>query len=221
MASVPRALPETGNPSGTGNGVKHVASGERGATGAAAGAGRTGAAVAGSAGRTGQSVPLTASGRHSAAASHRAVASLGGSSQRSNGAAASLGRGLEGLNDRLNASLPTGQVAYSSRAYTNDLSEAIEAAREGYYRAAAPPADVLAKALYVVQQRAGIVAGSRTSVLYVLHKRNILGFEICTGWKVENDGSGAIGGYTFGPCGGEQFTPTGGLPTLAPKPAAT
>ena len=85
---------------------------------------------------------------------------------------------------------------------------------------AAPPPEVLAKALYVVRQPGGILGGAQHSVLYVLHKRKILGFEICTGWKVENDGAGAIGGYTFGPCGGEQFTPAGGLPTLPPKAAS-
>ncbi len=188
---------------GTGKAAGSLAGGPRRAESSSTGVGRvTGAAAAPKGGAT-----LATAGSRGAARAHPV--------------SPSAGRGLDALNSRLNASLPAGDVAYGSREYTNDLLQAISAAKEDYYKAAAPPVDVLARALYVVQQPGGLLGGARKSVLYVLSKRRILGFEICTGWKVENDGSGAIGGYTFGPCGGEQFTPSGGLPTLAPKPAPT
>lgn len=129
----------------------------------------------------------------------------------------SKGRSLDALNARLNASLPAGtSVAYSDRQYTNDLTQALAEARATYYQAAAPPQNVLDRALYVIRQ-AGNALDGRGSLLYVLKKQRFFGIEICTGWKVENDGSSAVGGYTFGPCGGERTTPPVGLPTLSPK----
>ncbi|MDQ2909064.1 MAG: hypothetical protein M3R44_06930, partial [Candidatus Eremiobacteraeota bacterium] len=126
---------------------------------------------------------------------------------------------LAALNSRLNAFLPAGTpVAYSDRQYTNDLTQALTEARAAYYQVAAPPQSVLERALYVVRQGAGLADG-HGSIVYILKKQRFFGIEICTGWKVENDGSGAIGGYTFGSCGGDRTEPPGGLPTLAPKPA--
>jgi len=57
------------------------------------------------------------------------------------------------------------------------------------------------------------------AVVYVLKRAKIFGIDICTGWKIEQglDGGPPQGGYTFGPCGGDEFTPQGGLPTLPPK----
>ncbi|MBD5657490.1 MAG: hypothetical protein IAI50_20255, partial [Candidatus Eremiobacteraeota bacterium] len=52
-----------------------------------------------------------------------------------------------------------------------------------------------------------------------LKRQRILGIEICTGWKIEQTPHGPEGGYTFGACGGEEFTPKGGLPTLPPHPS--
>ncbi len=129
----------------------------------------------------------------------------------------SKGHGIDALNTRLNASLPAGiPVTYSDRQYTNDLTQALSEARAAYYQAAAPPQSVLDRALYVLRQ-GGNVVDEHGSILYVLKKQRFFGIEICTGWKVENDGAGAEGGYTFGPCSGERTTPAGGLPTLSPK----
>ncbi|MGB8205327.1 MAG: hypothetical protein WCE83_11670 [Candidatus Baltobacteraceae bacterium] len=124
------------------------------------------------------------------------------------------------LNARLNAQLPQGgAVAYSSKAYVNDLQQAVDEAKAQYFKAAAPPPDVLAKALYVVRQR-GTLLGP-PSILYVIKKRRIFGFEICTGWLVQQAAGGGPpqGGFTIGPCGGDEFSPSGGLPTLPPHPS--
>jgi hypothetical protein len=112
-----------------------------------------------------------------------------------------------------------GNVAYGSKQYVGDMQAAIEQAQEDYFKAAAPPPEVLAKALYIVRQRGSLVGPS--SIVYILKRQRIFGIEICTGWKIEQESGGGApqGGYTFGPCGGEQFTPAGGLPTLPPKPA--
>jgi hypothetical protein len=114
--------------------------------------------------------------------------------------------------------LPGGDVAYGSKQYVGDMQAAIEQAQEDYFKAAAPPPSVLAKALYIVRQRGSLVGPA--SIVYVLKRQKIFGIEICTGWKIEQTpGGGPQGGYTFGPCGGDEFTPAGGLPTLPPKPA--
>ncbi len=83
-----------------------------------------------------------------------------------------------------------------------------------YYQAAAPPQSVLDKAIDVVRQR-GLVGPP--AILYILKRQRIFGIEICTGWVIEPTATGPQGGYTVGPCGGEKFTPSGGLPTIAPK----
>jgi len=113
--------------------------------------------------------------------------------------------------------LPTGAVAYGSKEYINDLRAATDQARSQYYQNAAPPQSVLDKALEIVRQ-AGTLLGP-PSIVYILKRQRILGIEICTGWKVEQPSGGGPpqGGYTFGPCSGEQVTPDGGLPTLPPK----
>jgi hypothetical protein len=110
-------------------------------------------------------------------------------------------------------------VNYTSKAYVNDLQQAVDEAKAQYFKAAAPPPEVLAKALYVVRQR-GTLLGP-PSILYVIKKRHIFGFEICTGWLVAQPAGGGPpqGGYTIGPCGGEAFAPSGGLPTIPPHPS--
>lgn len=123
---------------------------------------------------------------------------------------------LDRLNSRLNGLLPSGNpVTYSNKHYQNDLGAAVAQAEEEYYRAAAPPPEILAKAIDVVKQR-GSLLGPPT-IVYILKRQKILGIEICTGWQIESTASGPQGGYTFGPCSGEAFTPAGGLPTLPPK----
>jgi hypothetical protein len=126
--------------------------------------------------------------------------------------------GLDQLNARLNALLPGGPVAYSNHEYVGDLQAAIEQAQEDYFKAAAPPPQVLAKALYIVRQRSSLVGPA--SIVYVLKRQTIFGIPICTGWRIAQpaDGGPPQGGYTFGACGGDEFTPRGGLPTLPPKP---
>ena len=113
--------------------------------------------------------------------------------------------------------LPGGDVAYGSKEYAGDMQAAVERAQEDYFRAAAPPPEVLAKALYIVRQRGSLVGPA--SVVYVLKRQKFFGIEICTGWKIEQspDGGPPTGGYTFGPCGGERFTPEHALPTLPPR----
>jgi hypothetical protein len=91
----------------------------------------------------------------------------------------------------------------------------VAAAEEQYFKAAAPPPDVLAKAIDIVRQR-GSLLGPPT-IVYILKRQHILGIEICTGWQITQTASGPQGGYTFGACSGEKFSPSGGLPTLPPK----
>jgi hypothetical protein len=124
---------------------------------------------------------------------------------------------LDKLNERLNAALPSGDVAYSHKEYVNDIDAAVQQAQEEYFKKAAPPQGILDRALYIVRQK-GTLLGPPV-IVYVLKRERIFGIEICTGWKIEQPPGGGDpqGGYTFGPCGGEQFTPTGGLPTLSPK----
>ncbi|GAC1400118.1 MAG: hypothetical protein NVSMB59_21820 [Vulcanimicrobiaceae bacterium] len=127
--------------------------------------------------------------------------------------------GVDRLNGRLNAMLPQGApIAYASKHYTNDVRAAIDEAQAEYYRAAAPPPDVLAKVIRVVKQGGGLVGGD-PAIVYILKRRTIFGIEICTGWKVQRvPGSPTPqGGYTFGPCGGEEFVPQAGLPTPQPR----
>jgi hypothetical protein len=112
--------------------------------------------------------------------------------------------------------LPGGDVAYGSKQFVGDMQAAIDRAQEDYYKAAAPPPNVLAKALYIIRQH-GLLGGP-ASIVYVLKRQRIFGIEICTGWKIEQEPRGGpVGGYTFGACGGDDYTPVGGLPTLPPK----
>jgi hypothetical protein len=124
---------------------------------------------------------------------------------------------LAGLNARLNGALPGGQVAYSHQLYVNDIGQAVQQAQAEYFKKAAPPQGILDRALYVVRQ-AGTLLGP-PSIVYVLKRERILGIEICTGWKIEQPSGGGepVGGYTFGPCGGDVFIPPSGMPTLTPK----
>ncbi|MBD5606226.1 MAG: hypothetical protein IAI48_14240, partial [Candidatus Eremiobacteraeota bacterium] len=122
------------------------------------------------------------------------------------------------LNRRLNGLLPTsGNVAFSDKHYENpNLNDIISRAQADYYKAAAPPPSVLAKAIAVVKQR-GVLLGP-PAVLYILKRQRVLGFEICTGWYVTQTATGPQGGYTVGTCKGEAVIPSGGLPTLPPRP---
>jgi hypothetical protein len=126
---------------------------------------------------------------------------------------------LNSLNARLNALIPTTGVSYSSKQYVNDLHLAIDQAKTEYYKNAAPPQSVLDHALEIVHQRD--MLGGPPAIVYILKRQRIFGIEICTGWKVEQPSGGGApqGGYTFGPCGGDQVTPDG-LPTLVPKATA-
>jgi len=126
---------------------------------------------------------------------------------------------IDKLNGRLSAMLPQGApVAYSKKHFANTLDEAVDAVRAEYYAAAAPPPEILARVLKVVRQR-GTPLDRSSSIVYIIKRQRILGIEICTGWKVETPVPGAKpqGGYTFGSCGGEEFTPPAGLPTPPPK----
>jgi hypothetical protein len=127
---------------------------------------------------------------------------------------------LDALNRRLNALLPTnGDVSYDSKRFENpDLSAAVSQAEAGYYEAAAPPPSVLAKAIKVVKQ-SGTLLGPPT-IVYILKRQRIFGFELCTGWQIIQTPTGPQGGYTVGPCSGESIVPSGGLPTLPPKRAS-
>lgn len=123
---------------------------------------------------------------------------------------------LDRLNSRLNGMLPGGDpVSYSNKHYENDLGAAVEHAEQEYYKAAAPPASVLAKAIEIVRQR-GTLLGAPT-LLYIIKRQRIFGFDICTGWQIVQTVSGPQGGYTVGACSGEKVVPSGGLPTLPPK----
>lgn len=113
--------------------------------------------------------------------------------------------------------LPGGDVAYANKQYVNDIGAAVERAKAEYYRAAAPPPSVLAKAIAIVRQK-GSLLGPPT-VVYLIKRQRILGLEICTGWQIVDTPHGPEGGYTFGACGGDEFTPKGGLPTLPPHPS--
>jgi hypothetical protein len=140
------------------------------------------------------------------------------------GSARQAGQGsnsaLDKLNSRLNGLLPSGDpVAYSDKHYENDLGAAVAEAEEQYYKAAAPPPAVLAKVIDVVKQR-GSLLGPPT-ILYILKRQRIFGIEICTGWQIEQTPTGPQGGYTFGACSGEKFSPSGGLPAPPPKPRAS
>jgi hypothetical protein len=114
-------------------------------------------------------------------------------------------------------------VTYSQRHITNDLNAAVAEAEAEFFEKAAPPPEVLAKALYVIKIKGTLLMGP--SIMYVLKKANIFGFEICSGWYVQQLNTGPIGGYTVGPCNGEKFDPgtkplPGGLPNI-PKPRPT
>jgi hypothetical protein len=119
--------------------------------------------------------------------------------------------------------LPTnGDVAYDSKHFENaDLGAAISKAEASYYEAAAPPPSVLAKAIKVVRQgsrQGGILTGP-SAIVYILKRQRIFGLEVCTGWQILQTPYGPQGGYTVGSCSGESIVPSGGLPTLPPKPA--
>jgi len=136
------------------------------------------------------------------------------------------GNQLENLNARLGNLLPNGNpVTYSDKHYSNDLNDAIAAVKAEYYKKAAPPQTVLDKA----QAR---IFGRRTAthadqVTYILSRRKIFGFEICTAWTVvlHPEGGGSPDGYySFGPCAkASDFTPAYAdeLPTISPHPSPT
>jgi hypothetical protein len=130
--------------------------------------------------------------------------------------------GDSSLNRRLNALLPSGPVAYSNKEYVGDLNAAVDQAKAAAYAAVAPPQSVLDRAIAVVRQH-GVLLDTSSSIVYIIKRQKIFGFNICTGWKISYPAGGGPpeGGYTVGPCSGEAFAPSGGLPTLPPKPSAT
>jgi hypothetical protein len=138
----------------------------------------------------------------------------------SNPAASSPGE--SSLNRRLNALLPSGPVAYSNKEFVGDLNAAVDQAKAAAYAAVAPPQSVLDRAIAVVRQR-GVLLDASSSIVYIIKRQKIFGFNICTGWKISYPAGGGPpeGGYTVGPCSGEAFAPSGGLPTLPPKPTPT
>ena len=98
-------------------------------------------------------------------------------------------------------------MTYGTKHYTNDIKVAIEAAQAEYCAAAAPPPDVLAKVIKVVKQGDGLLDGASPAVVCILKRQRM---------RVPGNPH-PQGGYTFGPCGGEEFTPEGGLPTAPPR----
>lgn len=124
------------------------------------------------------------------------------------------------LNARLKAGLPNGLVTYSTKHVEPDLDSVVASVKSEYAKEKlAPPASVLANALYRVARRRTLTHPG--SVTYVLKKRKIFGFEICTGWQVIASpfgGGPPQSGYTIGPCSGDAFNPAWAdeLPTLAP-----
>jgi hypothetical protein len=162
------------------------------------------------------------SGRTAAAAKPSAVV---GVAPAQNARPAPIASGaLSKLNDRVLSMIPSGsRVTYSQRHITNDLNAAVAEAEAEYFEAAAPPSDVLAKALYVIRIKGTLLTGA--SIMYVLKKTTIFGFQICSGWYVQQLTTGPTGGYSVGPCDGERFDPgtkplPGGLPNI-PKPRPT
>jgi hypothetical protein len=127
------------------------------------------------------------------------------------------------LNRRLGNLLPSGgQVAYTSKHYTNDLSGALEQVKEEYFKKAAPPQDVLNKASERIFRRRTMMQSD--AVMYVLSRRSIFGFQICTGWLMELHplgGGPPQGSYSILPCSNSDFQPSyaSSVPTLPPKPA--
>jgi len=133
---------------------------------------------------------------------------------------------LDNLNARLGNLLPGGSpVTYSEKHYVNDLTDAIAAAKADYYKKAAPPQSVLDKAQARIFRKRTV--SSPDQVTYILSRRKIFGFEICTAWTVvlHPYGGGAPDGYySFGPCAKESdFTPAYAdeLPTISPHPSPT
>ena len=100
----------------------------------------------------------------------------------------------------------------------------LQVVQREYYHKAAPPQKILDKAQARVFRRRN---GSQPDqVTYVLSRRKIFGFEICTGWTVvlHPEGGGQPDGfYTVGLCSKSDFTPAYAeeLPTISPHPAPT
>ena len=133
---------------------------------------------------------------------------------------------LENLNARLGNLLPGGNpVTYSEKHYTNDLNDAIAAVKAEYYKRAAPPQGILDKAQARIFLKRTMTHADQ--VTYILSRRKIFGFEICTAWTVvlHPEGGGSPDGYySFGPCAkASDFTPAYAdeLPTISPHPSPT
>jgi hypothetical protein len=130
---------------------------------------------------------------------------------------------VDALNRRLGNLLPSGgQVTYTSKHYTNDLAGALEQVKDEYLKKAAPPKDILDKAIARVFRRRTMLQSD--AVMYVLSRRSIFGFQICTGWLMELHplgGGEPEGKYSIAPCASSDFEPSyaSSLPTLPPKPA--
>ena len=135
------------------------------------------------------------------------------------------GQQLGNLNARLGNLLPGGgPVTYSDKHYAQDLHDAIAAVEAEYYKRAAPPQRILDKAQErVFRRRTGTHPDQLT---YVLSRRRLFGFEICTGWTVvlHPEGGGQPDGYySIGLCSNSDFKPAyaDSLPTITPHPSPT
>jgi hypothetical protein len=121
------------------------------------------------------------------------------------------------VNAKLEGLIPNNDVTFQKKQVIGDLHDAIARAEAEYLGKLAPPPEILAHALYVVfRKRTGQEADS---VTYVLKKFNILGFAICSGWRVTAhplNGGPPDSSYVFGSCGGSQFAPPWATVTLPP-----
>ena len=127
------------------------------------------------------------------------------------------------LNAKLRSMIPGGDITYENTQLVGDLRAAILRAEADYLGKLAPPPEVLRKAIAVVYGRR--TGSSPDSVTYILAKHRILGFQICTGWRVVAHpigGGPPEGGYVFGPCGGDTLdAPPWATITLPPHPSPT
>ena len=132
---------------------------------------------------------------------------------------------LQSLNSRLGNLLPGGTVVhYTSKSYAESLDEITAEVQREYYKKAAPPQKVLDKAQATVFQRR--TATHPDQITYILSRRKLFGFEICSGWTVvlHPEGGGQPDGYySFGLCSKSDFKPAYAdeIPTISPHPSPT
>jgi hypothetical protein len=121
--------------------------------------------------------------------------------------------------------LPGGAVVhYTSKTYNESLDEITAEVQRQYYKKAAPPQKILDKAQATIFQRR--TATHPDEITYILSRRRIFGFEICSGWTVvlHPEGGGQPDGYySFGLCSKSDFMPAYAeeMPTISPHPSPT